>query len=228
VAETAEEATKIIYDMYDQYLAEDFKDYKVLWLYSCGGGQIITRNTPVRTAEDLKGMKVRAPSAYMSKSLRLLGSNPVGMPIAELAVSLQKAVIDGMLGPYSSIPDFRLAGLVKYVTEINLYVIPMAVLMNKKRWDSLPDFAKKAIDQASGRQWGLHAARIYDKQDADAVREIEKTSKIKIYRMSEAEIGKIRGALKPLEKDWVETMSKKGVPSRAILEAAYSTSAKMK
>jgi TRAP-type C4-dicarboxylate transport system substrate-binding protein len=228
MADSAEHATRIIYDLYQPYLAPDFEDFKVLWLYTCGPGQIITVDKPVSKAEDIRGMKVRAPTAYMSKALSMLGANPVGMPIAKLAVSLQKKVIDGMLGPYSSVPDFRLADLVNYAAETNLYVVPMAVLMNKEKWGALPDFAKKAIDEASGRQWGLHAARTYDMQDADAMKDIKETNALKLHKMAETELEKIRQALRPLDKDWVETMSAKGLPAEDLLKAAKASAAKTK
>jgi TRAP-type C4-dicarboxylate transport system substrate-binding protein len=228
MANSAEHATKIIYDLYDRHLASDFEDFKVLWLYTCGPGQIITVDKPVQGAEDIRGMKVRAPTAYMSKALSMLGANPVGMPIAELAVSLQKKVIDGMLGPYSSVPDFRLADLVNYAAETNLYVVPMAVLMNKQKWSALPDFAKKAVDEASGRQWGLHAARTYDMQDADAVKDIERARTLEIHKISESELEKIRQALKALDQDWVETMSAKGIPAGDLLKAAKDSALKTK
>ncbi len=226
MVDSAGHATRTIYDMYDKYLAEDFKDYKVLWLYSCGPGQVISAGKEVKTIQDLKGMKVRSPSAYMSKSLNLLGANPIGMPISKLAISLQKKIIDGMLGPYSSIYDFRLADLVHYTCEINLYVIPMAVLMNKKKYNSLPDYGKNAIDEASGMQWGLHAAKVYDEQDADALEQIKKMGKIKTYVMAQDELEKIREGLKPLELDWVKTVDKKGIPGAEILNAAHVSAAK--
>jgi len=133
---------------YDKHLAEDFKDYKVLWLYSCGPGQFHSGGKPITRLEDLKGSKMRSPSAYMSKALQLMGANAVSMPISELTVSLQKGVIDGMLTPFSALADFKCFELVKYLAELDFYVSPMAVVMNKEKFDSLPNEAKKALDQA--------------------------------------------------------------------------------
>jgi TRAP-type C4-dicarboxylate transport system substrate-binding protein len=228
MADSAEHATKMIYDLYDPYLAADFKDFKVLWLYTSGAGQIITVDQPVQTAEDIQGMKIRTPTAYMSKALTMLEANPVGMPIAKLAVSLQKKVIDGFCGPYSTIPDFSLADLVSYAAEANLYVTPMSVVMNKKRWNSLPNFAKEAIDRASGRRWGLHAARVYDAHDADAARDAQRTGTLKIYKMTATELEKIRETLKPLEKEWMESMSTKGIPGEDLLNEAKASAVRMK
>jgi hypothetical protein len=80
------------------------------------------------------------------------------MPIPKLAMSLQKKVIDGCITPFSAVTDFRLFDLLKHITVANMYTTPMTVLMNKQKYEGLPDYAKKAIDLASGKPWGLQAA----------------------------------------------------------------------
>ena len=223
LVESAEHATRVIYDLYDRYLCEDFKDYKVLWFYSCGPGQFHSVTKPIYKAGDLKGMKMRAPSAYMTKALTLCGANPVGMPISKLQVSLQKHVIDGMLTPFSAVIDFRLWDLVKHITQVDMYVSPMAVVMNKKSWNKLPGFAKNAIDQASGRQWGLHAAGVYDNHDTNTVNQNKESKKIEIYRPSTSEMDGFKEAVTVMESNWVSEMAKKGFPAKAILQAVHAS-----
>ncbi|MFQ6078338.1 MAG: TRAP transporter substrate-binding protein [Thermodesulfobacteriota bacterium] len=211
--DSAVHATKVIYNVHDKYLAEDYKDYKVLWFYSAGPGQLQSVTRPMHTLESLKGLKMRAPSAYMSKALKKLGVNPVGMPIPKLHMSLEKKVIDGMLIPFSAVKDFRLFDLVKHITVVDMYVTPMAVVMNKEKFNSLPDFAKKAIVQAAGKQWGLHAAHVYDNHDANTLQEIKKQGKIEVYTLPKSETKKFKQQLKTMEAEWIDDMSKRGFPA---------------
>jgi len=217
--DSASHATRVIYALAYDYLADDYKDYKVLWFYSCGTGQFHSATRPIYTVEDLKGMKMRSPSAYMSKALKLLGANPVGMPISKLTMSLQKKVIDGMLTPYSAVIDFRMWDLVKYIAQVDMYLSPMAVVMNKKKWNSLPDSAKKAINEASGMQWGLHAAQVYDNHDQNMVNQNKVSGKIEIYKIPMSEKKKFMGVVQGMQADWVAAMSKQGLPAKQILEA---------
>ena len=217
LCDSAVQTTEVIYALYEKDFAEDFNEFKVLWLYSAGPGQLQSATKAMTTAEALEGMKMRAPSAYMTKALQLIGANPVGMPISELTMSLQKKVIDGMLTPYSAVEDFRLYDLVTHITELNMYVTPMAVVMNKEKYNALPDFAKKAIDEASGQQWGLHAARVYDDHDGNTLKEIIKRGKIKVYQLPDAEKQKIVSKVKPLEAEWLAETSQKGVAAQQIL-----------
>jgi TRAP-type C4-dicarboxylate transport system substrate-binding protein len=217
LCDSAAQTAEVVYDLWDTHFAADFKDYKVLWLYSSGPGQLQSATKAMPTAASLNGMKMRAPSAYMSKAFKLLGANPVGMPISKLTMSLQKKVIDGMLTPYSAVQDFRLFDLVTHITELNMYVTPMAVVMNKAKYNGLPDFAKKAIDEASGKQWGMHAAKVYDDHDANTLKEIKKRGKIKVYNLPGAEKQKVASMVKPLEAEWIAQTSKKGVSAEKIL-----------
>ena len=225
---SAVQTTEVIYDLYDKYFAKDFKEYKMLWLYSCGPGQLHSVTKPIQKAEDLKGMKMRTPGAYMTKSLSLLGANPIGMPISKLTVSLQKKVIDGMLTPWSAVKDFRLFDLVKYIAEVDMYTMPMAVVMNKGKWNSLPDSAKKAIDQAAGKQAGMHAAKVYDEHDQNTINENKQLKKIKVYKVPAADMEAFIGSTKELEAEWIETMSKQGVPAKELVGAVGDAISKNK
>lgn len=225
---SAVQTTEVVYDLYDKYFSKDFKDYKLLWIYSCGPGQLHSVTKPINKAEDLVGMKMRAPGAYMSKSLSSLKANPIGMPISKLTMSLQKKVIDGMLTPWSAVKDFRLFDLVKYIAEVDMYTMPMAVIMNKDKWNSLPDSAKKAIDQASGKQEGLHAAQVYDEHDQNTINENKQLKKIQVYRVPAADMEAFIGPTKGLEAEWIETMSKKGVPAKELIGAVRASMAKFK
>lgn len=220
LCDSAVHGTKVIYALWDNYISKDFKDYKVLWLYCAGTGQFMSVEKPMKMVKDIKGLKMRAPTAYMSKAFKLLGANPIGMPISKLTVSLQKKVIDGMLTPYSAVQDFRLYDLLGHITEANVYVTPMAVVMNKDKWNSLPDAAKAAIDKASGMQWGLHAATVYDEYDQTTLQEIKKRGKIQVYVMPGDEKQTLESKVSALTDEWLAEMTKKGLAAKELLDAA--------
>ena len=220
------QTTNAIYDVYERYLADDYKDYKVLWLYATGCGQLMSVTKPIRTMEDLKGTKMRSPSTAMTEAFKLLGASPVGMPISELHMALEKKVIDGMLTPFSAVTDFKMFDLIKYITEVNMYTTLMVVVMNKEKFGSLPDFAKKAMDEASGRQAGLHAAEAYDDHDNGTVKEIKKLGKIEIYKPSESEMKRFKDQVKVMETDWINSMTPKGFHAKEVMEALHSSAKK--
>ena len=226
--DTGVDAARGFYDLYEGYMAEDYVDYKVLWLYATGPGQLMSATDPIQNVAALSGLKLRTPTAYMTKALKLLDVNPVGMPIPKLAMSLQKKVIDGCITPLSAVTDFRLFDLVKHITLVNMYTTPMIVLMNKQKYDGLPDYAKKAIDLASGKPWGLHAADVYDQHDTNTVLEINKRGKITIYQLPPSEKEKMAQKLAVMQSDWIDEWSKKGIPADSIMSAVNRASNRYK
>jgi TRAP-type C4-dicarboxylate transport system substrate-binding protein len=206
--DTGVNAARAFYDLFDGYMADDYKAYKVLWLYATGPGQLMSATDPLQSVGDLSGMKLRTPSAYMTKALKL------GMPIPKLAMSLQKKVIDGCITPFSAVTDFRLFDLLKHITVANMYTTPMTVLMNKQKYEGLPDYAKKAIDLASGKPWGLQA--------------INKRDKITIYRLPSSEKQKMAQKLAVMQTNWVAEWSKKGIPADRIMSAVNRASNRYK
>lgn len=223
--DNALQAAEVLYGVYDKYLAEDFKDYKVLWLYSCDTGQLHSVRRPIRSLIDLQGMKMRAPSSYMSEALRLLGANPVSMPLSDLSMALDKHVIDGMLSPSTSLTDFKLTEIIKNTTQVDFYISPMAVIMNKGKYNSLPDYARKALDQASGKKWGLRASKIYDDYAKSSLKNLSDTGKIKVYRLTPEEKKKFRERVGKMEADWVAKNAVKGIPAQELMDKIHELTA---
>jgi TRAP-type C4-dicarboxylate transport system substrate-binding protein len=214
-------ATKVIYDLAAEYLADDFKEYKVLWFLSCGPGQFHSVKKPIQTLEDLKGMKMRSPSAPMSRAFTLWGANPVSMPLPELHGALEKNILDGMLTPASAITDFKLTEIIRHVTKADVYISVMAVIMNREKFNALPDYAKQALEEAGGKPWGLASARTYDDQDADTIRKLTAAGKVKVYALPAGEKKPFMERVKVMETDWIAENARKGIPADALLKAIH-------
>jgi TRAP-type C4-dicarboxylate transport system substrate-binding protein len=218
IFDSAAHVTKTVYAIYDKYLKDDYRDFKVLWFLSAPLSQLQTVKKAVVKASDFRGMNIRSGSADETAGLKLLGANPVGMPISELSIALQRGIVDGALTPYAALKAHKLIDIVKHITEINYNGALMCVLMNKKKWNSLPDFAKKAIDQVATEEFGVMTAKAFDEEDAENIA-LAKEKGIELLKLPDAEKSKVRAKLKVLWVKWVNNMSKKGFPAQEILDA---------
>jgi len=219
---SAEHVTQVVYDIYDKYLKSDYKDFKVLWFLSAPLSQLHTVKKPVLTVQDFEGLKIRTGNQVESKGMKLLGSNPISMPISELSISLQKGVVDGAATPYAAMKSFKLFDVVKHVSEVNYSGALMVVLMNKNKWNQLPDSAKKAIDQVANRDFGLMAARAFDEEDSEMVSHGESVG-IEFHKFSDGEKVKIREKLEGIWDDWLKKNAKK-LPAKELLDATLAAS----
>ena len=100
--------------------------------------RIHTKKDLIKSIEDFNGLKLRGPTRAITKLLAGLGATPVGMPVPQVAPSLSKGVIDGMVVPWEVMPSFKLHELTKAHTEVSgdrgLYTTPFLFLMNKYLW----------------------------------------------------------------------------------------------
>jgi len=180
----------------------------------------MTRGKAIKTLEDLKGLRMRSPSAAQARQLQVMGATPVAMPITEVYPGLDRGVIDGSMVPFSTILDFRLGEVAKG------YTIPgplfgrssFLIAMNQKKFDALPAKAKAAIDKHSGLQLSLKATDVYIKRSEQGVESVR--GKAELVEFSKAEQEKIAKLLRPIVDDWVKEAEGKGIPARKMLGVA--------
>ena len=222
----AEHVSKVVYDIYDEYLAEDYKDFKTLWFLSAPLSQVHTTKAPLLTLADFKGVKIRGGNALESKAIKLLGGNPVGLPISELSIALQKGVVDACFTPYAALRSHKLIDVSKHITEFNFSGALMCVLMNKSKWNSLSDKGKKAIDAVATKQFGLMAAAAFDKEDIEN-KALAAEKGMKSYKLSDADRTAIRDKFSVFYTDWVKKNSSK-FNAQKLLDAVFESAAKNK
>ncbi|WP_365889346.1 TRAP transporter substrate-binding protein, partial [Desulfuromonas sp.] len=144
----------------------ELKDVKVLYVHAHGPGLLHTKK-PVRTLEDLKGMKIRA-TGLSAQVVEALGGVPVAMPQGGTYEALQKGVVEGTFGPIEALKGWKQAEVVKYTTDcVSVgYTTAMFVVMNRAKWDALPEETKAIIDQVSA-EWSAVHGRAWDAADAE-------------------------------------------------------------
>lgn len=212
---SGEVGARVLWRLYEKRLHREYQDTKVLWLFMHGPGQIFTTKKPVRTLEDLKGLKLRSPGPIMSDVIKALGAVPVTMPITQVYTGLERRTIDGVCGPWEIMPPFRLYEQCKYATEADIYSMTFFVVMNKGAYDELPADLKEALDANIGESMSIEAARAYDAGDAPA-RKMSVEKGMEVYVLPKAERGKWREMTAPVVEAWVEEMESKGLPGKEV------------
>jgi TRAP-type C4-dicarboxylate transport system substrate-binding protein len=143
-------------DFYGKYQPKDFEAYQVLMLSTSPINVIQTINKPVKTLDDVKGLKLRG-TGRLGDIVKALGATPIPIETPDLYDSLKRGVIEGALLPLETMKGFKTGELIKYVTASwrvgSAYCF--YVLMNKQKWNSLPadvqkvmtDFSKEFIER---------------------------------------------------------------------------------
>ena len=217
-AENAADGTKKIWNLFDKFLGRDFKDTKVLMLWNSDSASLMSRAKPIRTLEDLKGMRIRTPSAAQSAQLEALGAIPIDMPANQIYNNLDRGVIDASMIPMSAALDFKLIEVVKYFTiNAPLGRSPFLVAMNRGRYEKLPADLKKVIDDSTGLALSLKGAQTYDQKNDEALAAAKKSREI--ISLSADERKRWTAAFKPMIDGQVAAGEKAGLPARGLVTA---------
>src|SRR5690349_14969162 len=81
IMNNAEATSKAYWEYVQTAAVDEFKDTQVLALQVHGPGMFHTKDKPVKSIADMRGLKLRAPTRQVTKLMGVLGATPVGMPL---------------------------------------------------------------------------------------------------------------------------------------------------
>lgn len=212
-----------LWDLYEKYQPEAFKDVKVLAMFTTAPSNIMSKE-PVRTLEDLKGLELRA-SGGASKVLELLGAVPVSMPMSECPEALQKGLVKGLLSSLEVLKDFNFAEACRFETITNFQVYPFAVVMNKDSWEKLPDDVKKVFDDL-GREQSQWTGEYMDAHVVESLDWSKETYDIEIIQLSAEDQAKALETLSPMVEGWKKNSAEAGVDAETVFKDMMELKAK--
>ncbi len=165
MAETSDAATRAVWSMLKSHLAEDYKDFHTVAVMCHNAGDFFMRDKKLDSLEDLKGLRIRAPSAQVQALLTHIGATPVTMGPAQIYEALEKGTLDGISMVPDGVRGFRLDGLIKHWFGAKIYTTCFHMLMNQRKYESLPPDVKKAIDETTGDAWVNRFGQLWNKWD---------------------------------------------------------------
>lgn len=219
MATSAEDGTRKIWQHFNQFLARDFSETKVLALWNSDSAALMTKSKPIRRLEDVRGMKIRTPSAAQSAQIEALGGTPIDMPANQIYNALDRGVVDAAMIPMSGGIDFKLIEVARYFT-INPPVgrSNFLVAMNKARYEKLPADMRKLIDDSTGLKLSLMGAQTYDGHNSLGVTEARKSREV--IELDATERARWQAAFKKHVEERVAEGEKNKLPARGLV-AAY-------
>jgi len=202
-------ATQVTTDFYAKFKPKEWDDVHVLYINTCGPLILQTISKPVRTLDDMKGLKIRA-TGQLSDVVKALGGLPIPLQMPDVYESLKRGVIDGIVVDLSTLKFWKFAEVVKHVTSswqlgtgITFYFV-----MSKSKWNALtPDVQKiftEVAFEAKEKQ-----ALLWNQMDIEGL-EAFKSAGGQVLSLSDAEAGKWVKAVEPVIDAYKKDMVSKG------------------
>jgi TRAP-type C4-dicarboxylate transport system substrate-binding protein len=220
----AEATSKAFWEYIQTNAPDEYKETQVIALHVHGPGMFHMRNKLIKTADDLRGSKVRGPTRQITKMLGLLGATPVGMPLPQIPDALSKGVIDGCVIPWEVVPSVKVHELTKLHSEFDpaggaLYTTTFVMAMNKAKYASLAPDLKAVIDKNSGMATSAWLGKVQQEGDV-AGRKSAVDQGNTIHKIGPAEAQQFRRKAALVELEWVQDMDKRNFDGKKLLASA--------
>ena len=230
VMNNAEATSKAYWEYFQTQCPDEFKETQVLALHVHGPGMFHSANKQIKTAADLKGMKVRGPTRQVTKLLGSLGATPVGMPLPQIPDALSKGTIEACVIPWEVVPSVKVHELTKFHSEFDsngpaLYTTTFVMAMNKAKYDSLAPDLRKVIDANSGLATSAWLGKTQQGNDVPGRKPAVDRGNT-LYTFPASERDNFIKLSSHVDEEWVADMDKRGFKGKALLDSAKALIAK--
>lgn len=210
------EGTRVYTRLVESGLLNDYNAFTPIAMWATPPFSIHS-NFPVRTVRDLKGKKVRGSGVMQIESLKALGAVPVGMPPTEVPEALSRRTIDAATSQPAVLFDFGLERVASHHYFVRLGAVPLAVVMNKSKFDSLPKAGQDAI-RKFGMEWinKLYVNSMLE-YDRDLVKRLQADAKRSVIFPDAADQEAAQTAFRPVIEAWVSKNPRNGELYRAAM-----------
>jgi tripartite ATP-independent transporter DctP family solute receptor len=167
-----------------------------------GFHQITCATRPIRNADDLQGLKMRAPgNASYLEFWKTLGALPMGMNINKMYESLKAGVVEAQEDPLDVAELFHLYEVQKYMSMTNHSWSGYNLIANLKIWQGLPADVRQSIERNTVKYARLQRA---DTASLNGELRARLTQQGMIF--NDADVASFRAKLGPFYAHWKEAI----------------------
>ncbi|GGO38419.1 C4-dicarboxylate ABC transporter substrate-binding protein [Gemmobacter aquaticus] len=197
-------------------LGPEYERVKLVSLWSNAQNILYTRDKPVRTPDDVKGMKIRVPSRNAGLIVEAWGGSPVSMPVSEIYNAMQTGVIDAAMIDGTATMAFKLGEVANYLTVgMDTAISPFFILMNRDAFDGLSAEHQAAVD-AVGREVSVLGNQVQLSEAAKGIEKFGATEGKELIKLTPEEAA----AFNTLSAPVVDTVvAETGGDAQAIIDA---------
>jgi TRAP-type C4-dicarboxylate transport system substrate-binding protein len=197
----------------------EYKGVKLLGVFTHGPGQMFTKK-PIRTINDLQGLKIRTGGGVAEAVANALGASAFVKPAPESYELLSSGVADGVFFPFESIVSFKLDKLIGQATVFpgGLYSSAFGFFMNEDKWNKIAKQDQAIIEKYSYEYAARSNGQSWDRADKVGLDAL-KAAGANILQADAKMTGEAKKRSGPIIDDWIKKAAEKhkGLDARAVL-----------
>ena len=216
LSQSAEQSSLALWRLYDSgKLAKEYREIEPLGLVVFPQLSIHARK-PVKSLEQVKGLKIRAGGNVASQVARSLGATPVSLTTAEMYQGLAKGTVEAVLVQWTAFQPFKLAEVTTHHIDAPLGASAAMLFMSRKTYDALPKPARDLIARHSGERFSQRFGAFWDRVQAEGRKSVVATGKHVVNVVPVKESPKWAKALNGVTEKWLSD-----TPDGAVIHQAY-------
>jgi tripartite ATP-independent transporter DctP family solute receptor len=166
------------------------------WM-DAGARSVYNKVRPIRTPDDLKGLKIRMMgNPLFVDTMNAMGGNGISMGMDQVYNAMTTGVVDGAENNPPSYDSFNHFPIAKNYSLTEHLIIPEILVFSKRTYDGLPkadqDLIKKLAKEAQ-----LEQRKLWDEREAQSMKKI-KDAGINVITLSAAEKKRFQDSVKPV------------------------------
>lgn len=151
----------------------DGKGFRALSFWEIGFRQVTNSKRPIKTPEDVKGLKIRVvENPIHQMTWTLLGAQPTPMAMTEVYNALQQRTIDAQENPANLLISEKLYEVQKYASLTGHVYTAAVPMISDKAWNSLTPDEQKIIADAV-KETTAYERNLAGGQEADQLKTLE-------------------------------------------------------
>jgi TRAP-type transport system periplasmic protein len=216
-AQNGHEAGLALQRLYDQgIIADEWKKVKPI---AFGDFANLTYHTvsPVKTLDDLKGLKISAQGRIEGQTLEALGASPITLPINDVYEALKRGTVVGAAIGWPADVDFKLTEVAKNHLRESLGGASAVMIMNNATYAKLSGKAKQVIDANIGTDYTNWFNKVIDDTEHRNIDKVENVMKDQtVVRLTDDQRAMWKARIQPVIDNW-----EKNTPDGANVLAAF-------
>jgi TRAP-type C4-dicarboxylate transport system substrate-binding protein len=182
-------------------MAAELQDVVPIWASCLAQSGLHFAKAP-RSDTELNGLKMRVAGKVPSQIVERMGGTPVSMTAESIYEALQRGTIDGMVTSWAAFEPYKFQEVAFYHVEVPIGSNPSMFMMSRKKYESLPPAARKALDDNSGEAIVREAAKHFAAQAVRARAAVAQLPNHKIVTPPPAQLAALQQKLNPIAVDW--------------------------
>lgn len=196
------------------------KGAKILFAWSWPTQHIFGSGKPIRTLDDFSGRKIRTVAPQEAEMLKRLGASSLSLTTPEIAVALERKMMDGLITAPMTIVASKLSDFLTWIYVSNLHMGgPNYELVNIKAYDALLPNVRAKLDEVA-KEWGPLMNREVEAGDNDDMKTLVEKAKLEPVKARPEDLEALRKKMDDYADAWAKETGPDAVAMMKDIRAA--------